>query len=63
LSVFGADIATDYAVVGTFMSAAGIGGRDGALQQLLNPVRTFEESVAKCRVARAGMAAETGTGL
>jgi hypothetical protein len=49
LSSFGANMATDFEVVGMIKTAEGAGGfKDVRVQQLLKPVRAFDTAVAAC---------------
>lgn len=50
---FGADMASDFEIVGTFKTAEGVGGYKMArVQQLLKPIRSIEDSMAACSAAR-----------
>lgn len=53
LSSFGANLATDFEIVGTFKTAKGAGGHKKArVQQLLKPVRSIEDAMTACVVSR-----------
>ncbi len=50
---FGADLATDFEVVGSFQTAAGAGGyKQSRLQQILKPTRSAIEAINHCDASR-----------
>ena len=53
LSSFGANVVTDFEVVGKFMTAEGAGGtKTSGLQQLLKPSRSADVAAAACSTSR-----------
>lgn len=53
LSSFGANMATDFEIVGTFKTAQGVGGNNEMrVQQLLKPIRTLDAAMAACTASR-----------
>jgi hypothetical protein len=54
LSGFGADVAADFALAGSFSTAPGAGGHDASrVQQLWKPTRPLDAAVAACAARRA----------
>lgn len=50
---FGANLATDFQIVGTFKTAEGAGGyKEARVQQLLKPVRVVEDAMTACTTGR-----------
>ncbi|MCX5883614.1 MAG: hypothetical protein NTU74_18010 [Deltaproteobacteria bacterium] len=50
---FGANMATDFEIVGTFKTAEGAGGyKEARVQQLLKPIRPVEDAMAACSAGR-----------
>lgn len=50
---FGANMATDYEIVGTFKTAEGAGGyKEARVQQLLKPARTVDDAMTACSTGR-----------
>ena len=50
---FGANMATDFEIVGAFKTAEGAGGyKEARVQQLLRPIRSVEDAMAACSAGR-----------
>lgn len=53
LSVYGANLATDFKMVGSFKTAAGAGGYEEArLQKVFKPIRSPETAIAACNAKK-----------